>query len=168
MKNIHFNVNKLIPTLVIIFIIFFYYNSRVTIINDMKVNSENTISNIEKLSLNTLTVFFNNEITDEFIQKNIYNSFSNDSLNMYKEINKTLQDSKFNAKFSITKINDFDSYILDKKRCYFFNANITVNIYNENGNLISTENKNLESYIIEDSKEEPTLKIFELKLKNTQ
>ena len=75
MKNIKFNINKIVPTLVIIFIVFFYYNSRVNHINTIQANSKNTISTVEELSLNTLNVFFNNDITDEFINQNIYNSF---------------------------------------------------------------------------------------------
>ena len=87
---------------------------------------------------------------------------------MYKEINTSLKNAKLTAKFSVDKINDFDSYIVDKKRCYYFNANIKVIILNEDAKVISNENKNLESYIIEDSKEDKIFKILKLTLKNIQ
>lgn len=168
MKNIKINLKKLIPTLIIIIIILFYYNSRITKINAIKTNSKNILSTTQQLSLDILNTLYNDEITDEFIEKNIYDSFSKESLAMYKNINKTLKESKLNAKISLEKTNEIRNYKVDKKKCYYYSGNIKLTIYNEDGTIVSSDNKKLESYIVEESKEEKIFKVLELKLKNIE
>lgn len=162
MKN-KFRIDKFLAICFLIILVFFYFNNRSNKIQDINSNYTKNNEAVQELSISSLEKFYNFGISDDDFSKILYDSFPKEKIDLFNSIKEIHEVSSLTSEVELIKVNKIKPYRADKDLFYHYSAEIKINSFSENGNLIASEEKIFESYLV---KIEEEFKILDMTLSN--